>query len=292
MAELSPRDQATLSRISGDMMTLLLLDDAWTEWAGQRPGPSGHRASPRAITDEMVLLLGRMAGAADLISALPERMGDDLSARFDALMWGDWLSSADRDDLRWVVMRAGGVNELARSAAVTLSDYQSEADDLQTKVTQWERAGPRTSGPAEPGRAPVQTSSSPPGSTLRPPFQAPSSPPGSTLRPRVPPSGGAAERMPLTPPSTRRVAPAGRPPESPDEPQGDLSRSYRCGLGTGLLVSGAAALPSAIGTGAAAAFTAGAAGAVAAGVIVGATGGVAAIAIIVAGLMVMRRARC
>ena len=73
---------------------------------------------------------------------------------------------------------------------------------------------------------------------------------------------------------------------------GDLSRKFRCGLGSGLLIGGAASLPAAATAGAAAAVTVGAAGAVAAGVPVGATGGVGAIALIVAGFLVMRRQKC
>jgi len=81
MAELSPRDQVMLSRISGDMMTSVLLDDAWTESVRRRPMPSGHPTSPIEITGEMGRLLQRMGEAADFIGALPERMGADLSAR-------------------------------------------------------------------------------------------------------------------------------------------------------------------------------------------------------------------
>jgi hypothetical protein len=71
--------------------------------------------------------------------------------------------------------------------------------------------------------------------------------------------------------------------------EGDLSRRFRCGLGQGLIVAGGASLPATATAGAATAF---AAGAVGAGLVVGATGGIAAIAIIVAGLMVIRKARC
>jgi len=162
-------------------------------------------------------------------------------------MWGDWLNSTDRDDLRLLVTRVGGVTGLTRSAAAALSAYQSEADDLQAKVAHWTRASyaPAAAGPVPAGPVPAGP-----------------------------------------------VAASVRPPRQPDKPpaQSDLSWSYRCGLRTGLLVSGAAALPSAIGTGAAAALTAGAAGAIAAGMIVGATGGIAAI--IVAGLLVMHGAKC
>jgi hypothetical protein len=61
MAELSSEDKVSLSQISGDMMTLLLLDDAWTEAAQRRsvasgfpasPLPVGHPTSPIAITNE------------------------------------------------------------------------------------------------------------------------------------------------------------------------------------------------------------------------------------------------
>jgi hypothetical protein len=238
MTELSSEDKVKLSQISGNMMTLLLLDDAWTESVQRRsapvddpasPDPFGDPASPVYLAIEMErLLLERMGEAADFIGSLPDRMGDDLSARFDALIWGDWLSSADRDDLRWLVTRVGGVTEMAQSASAALSAYEDEAYDLRMKMG------------------------------------------------RLPPA---------------RQSQSVPQPQSQSQSGGDLSKSYRCGLGSGLLVSGAAALPSAIGSGAAAAFTAGA-GAAAAGVIVGATGGVAAIAIIVAGLLVMRRARC
>ena len=257
MAELSPSDQVRLSRITGDMMTLLLLDDAWTE-AAQQPGSWAIPAtsSPEGeipptpleqITDEMQRLLQQMGEAAEFIGTLPERMGTDLSVRLDALMWGDGLSSADRDDLRWLVTRAGGVTGLAQSAAAALSNSRSEADDLQAKVNRLQ-SGEMASGWTFPGGA---------------------FPPGADLGEAFPPGADLGEAS-----------------------QGDLSKDYRCGLGSGLLVSGFAALPSAAGTGAAAAVAAGAAGAVAAGVIVGATGGVAAIAIIVAGLLVLRRAKC
>jgi hypothetical protein len=233
MPELNVENQAKLSLVSGDMMTLLLLDDAWTELVQQRstasdrptaPLPVGHPDSLVRITDQMEDLLVRIGEAARFIGSLPDRMGDDLSDRFDALMWGDWLSTAGRDDLRWLVTRAGGAARLAYLAEEALSDYQAEVDDLRRQVGR---------GPRNQMRATIEEA----------------------------------------------------------QPEGDLSKSYRCGLGTGLLVSGAAALPSAIGTGAAAAVTAGA-GALAAGVIVGVSGGVGAIAIIIAGLLVMRRAKC
>lgn len=263
MAELSPSDQVRLSRITGDMMTLLLLDDAWTELAQQPDSwvmsttmdPRGEIPPTRLeqITDEMQRLLQRMGEAAGFIGTLPERMGADLSARFDALMWGDGLSSADRDDLRWLVTRAGGVTGLAQSAAAALSNSSSEADDLQAKVTRMQSGETGWTAIAEGYRRATQWA-----------------PQGEASQ------GGESQ---------------GRESQG-RESLGDLSKDYRCGLGSGLLVSGCAALPSAVGTGAAAAIAAGAAGAVAAGVIAGATGGVAAIAIIVAGLLVMRRAKC
>ena len=53
-------------------------------------------------------------------------MGDDLEARFDALMWGERLSTAGRDGLRWLVTRARGVTGLARSAGERLSNAAAE----------------------------------------------------------------------------------------------------------------------------------------------------------------------
>jgi hypothetical protein len=44
-------------------------------------------------------------------------MGSDMQARFDALMCGDGLSTADRDDLRWLVTHADGVPQLTQAAA-------------------------------------------------------------------------------------------------------------------------------------------------------------------------------
>lgn len=219
MPELSTLDRALMSRMSGDMMTLLLLDDAWTEFLDdawiELTREGGDPLSVDGIADEMAQLLQRMGGAADFIGSLPERMGDDLQARFDALMWGEGLSTADRDDLRWLVTRAGGVTGLAQSTAAALSNYPAEIAALQEQVQQ------------------VQ-------------------------------SGGTAA--------------------------GDLSASFRCGLGSGLLISGGAAIPAAGMAGAGAAVAVG--GAVAAGVLVGATGGIGAIGLIVVGLLVMRRQKC
>jgi hypothetical protein len=70
---------------------------------------------------------------------------------------------------------------------------------------------------------------------------------------------------------------------------GDLSRRFRCGLGKSLLITGVGAVPTAATAGATAVFTF---AAVAAGVAVGSSGGIAGIAIIVAGLLVIRNARC
>jgi len=131
------------------------------------------------------------------------------------LTWGDGLSTEDRDDLRWLVTRAGGVTELVRSTADTLSTYEDELHALEQQVY----------------------------------------------------------RM-----------------QSGEDAYGDLSPSFRCGLASGLLISGAASLPSAAGTAAAVAVAAG--GAVTAGVIVGVSGGIGAIALIVAGILVMRRQKC
>jgi hypothetical protein len=219
MPELSPRDRATLSHMTGDMVTLLLLDDAWTDamynaWIEQTR-EDGEPVSVDGIADEMAQLLQRMGEAAEFIGSLPRRMGDDLQARFDALMWGEGLSTADRDDLRWLVTRAGGVTGLVQSTTATLSTYPAEIAALQEQVQQ------------------VQ-------------------------------SGETAE--------------------------GDLSAKFRCGLGSGLLISGIAAIPAAGMAGAGAAVAVG--GAVAAGVLVGATGGVGAIVVITAAILVMRRQKC
>jgi hypothetical protein len=212
MAELSLGERTLLSRTSSDMMNLLLLDDTWTEFARRRE-PNDELGS--MITQDMAQLVRRIGEAASFIGSLPDRMGDDLQARFDALMWGDGLSTADRDDLRWLVNRAGGVTALARATAETLSNSDAEVQALLEQLAR--------------------------------------------VR-----SGGTIE--------------------------GDLSRKFRCGLGSGLLIGGAASLPAAATAGAAAAVATG--GAIAAGVIVGATGGVAAIGLIVVGLLVMRRQKC
>jgi hypothetical protein len=215
MAELRPIERAEMSRKSGDMMTLLLLDDAWTEFVRGQVPPDVHAPFPLELIAEMNRLLAGMDQAAQLIRRVSERLGPDLNARFDALMWGDGLSTEDRDDLRWLVTRAGGVAEFVRSTADTLMTYGEEVDALDLQV--------------------------------------------------------------------RRV-------RSGEQAIGDLSPSFRCGLASGLLISGAASLPSAAGTGAAVAIAAG--GAITAGVIVGATGGIGALALIVAGILVMRRQKC
>lgn len=214
MAELSPSNRAQLSEISGNMMTLLLLDDAWTEFV-RGPALPPDSDFPYGLPGHMRELLQQMGDVAKVIESLPERMGDGLQERFDALMWGDGLSTADRDDLRWLVIRAGGVNEMALSTARTLSDYEAEIRDLDAQVQRKQRGEP--------------------------------------------------------------VA-------------GDLSKKFRCGLGSGLLISGGAAIPAAGMAGAGAAVAVG--GAVAAGVLVGATGGIGALGLIVVGLLVMRRQKC
>ncbi len=70
---------------------------------------------------------------------------------------------------------------------------------------------------------------------------------------------------------------------------GDLSRRYRCGLGQGLIIGGAASLPATAVAAAGAGVTVGAIGAA---VLVAATGGVAGVAVLIAGLFVIRKARC
>jgi hypothetical protein len=217
MAELSTSDRTALAQMTGDMMTLLQLDDAWTEWTELAPQRVALDPAffPVALTEQMTGLLRRMGGAADFIGSLPKRMGDDLQERFDALQWGEGLSTADRDDLRWLVTRAGGVTGLVQSTAAALSNYEAEIEALQQQVQR------------------VQ-------------------------------SGGTAA--------------------------GDLSRKFRCALGNGLMIGGASSLPAAAMAGAGAALATG--GVVAVGVIVGATGGVGAIALVVVGLLVIRRQKC
>jgi hypothetical protein len=218
MTDLAPDARAELARITGDMMTLLSLDDAWTEWtelSGQQSATFYTSHSPLGITGQMLELLPRMEEAAYFIGSLPDRMGDDLQARFDALMWGEGLSTGERDDLRWLVTRAGGFAGLAQSTAATLSNWGIEQNALQEQVQRFQTGQPLI---------------------------------------------------------------------------GDLTREFRCGLGSGLLISGAASLPSAVGTAAGAALAAG--GTIAAGVLVGSTFGVGAIALVVAGILVMRRQKC
>lgn len=212
MPELSQGDRVLLSRTSGDMMTLLLLDDTWTEFA-QKQLPYDELGV--LIGQEIGPLVRRISEAAPFIGSLPERMGDDLQERFDALMWGEGLSTEDRDDLRWLVNRAGGVTGLAQSAAEALSNPRAEMAAMEEQLV------------------------------------------------RVREGGTAA---------------------------GDLNKKFRCGLGSGLLISGGAAIPAAGMAGAGAAVAVG--GAVAAGVLVGATGGIGALGLIVVGLLVMRRQKC
>jgi hypothetical protein len=217
MAELSTSDRVALAQITGDMVTLLQLDDAWTEWAALWPQRAAlyPASSPLELAGQMQDLLPRMGGAADFIGSLPQRMGDDLGARFDALLWGEGLSTTDRDDLRWLVARAGGVTGFVQSAAAALSDFGPEITALNEQVQRLQ-------------------------------------------------SGG-------------NVA-------------GDLGKKFRCGLGSGLIISGATTLPAAAMAGAGAAVVVG--GTIAAGVIVGATGGIGAIALVAAGLVLLRRQQC
>jgi hypothetical protein len=74
-------------------------------------------------------------------------MGDDLEARFGALMWGGGLSTADRDDPRRLVTRAGGVTGLAQSAGERLSNSAAEiaALDEQLQRVRLRRRWPRPS---------------------------------------------------------------------------------------------------------------------------------------------------
>jgi hypothetical protein len=244
MPELSPSDQIRLAQVTADMMRLLQLDDAWTAAAAattavslapgifyaplktshvwqipfevaQLPESSAARGSAEELAAEMKQVLQQMSNHHGFVAELPDLMGDALTQRFDALQWGAYgFSSQDRDDLRWLMLREGGVAGLAESAAEALSAYQAEIDAIDAQL------------------------------------------------------GNIARAMPA---------------------EGDLSRKYRCGLGKALMLTGAGALPPAASAGAAAAFGA---GALAAGIAVGATGGLLGVAIIVAGLLVIRSQRC
>ena len=101
MPELSTADRSRMAWMNSIMMHLLLLDDAWTEIA-RRPVPP-DAGFPFPLIESMDPLLRQMGDVADFIGGLSERMGDGLQARFDALMWGEGLSTTDRDDLRWLV---------------------------------------------------------------------------------------------------------------------------------------------------------------------------------------------
>jgi hypothetical protein len=242
MPELSPSDQTRLARVTADMMRLLQLDDAWTAAAAATtavslvpgffyglPGAShawqfevaaapespAARGAAEELGAEMKKLLQQMGNHHGFIGELPGYMGDALTQRFDALQWGAYgVSSRDREDLRWLMLREGGVDRLAESAAEALSGYQAEIDAIDGQLGRIARAIPA---------------------------------------------------------------------------EGDLSRKYRCGLGKALMLTGAGTLPPAAGAGAAAAFGA---GALAAGIAVGATGGLLGVAVIVAGLLVIRSQRC
>ena len=60
-------------------------------------------------------------------------------------MWGEGLSTTDRDDLRWLVTRAGGVTGLVHSAASTRSNYQTEINALDEQVGR-RKSGERIAG--------------------------------------------------------------------------------------------------------------------------------------------------
>jgi hypothetical protein len=131
------------------------------------------------------------------------------------VLWGDDLSPADRDDLRWLTVREGGFGGMATSAAAALSRWSDERTDINAQLELLERG-----------------------------------------------------------------LPAG----------GDLSRKFRCGLGMGLMLGGAGTLTAAASSGAQAAVAVGAA--IGAGVAVGVTRGIAAIALIVAGIFLIRKQKC
>jgi hypothetical protein len=217
MPALSDDVTFTAAAMAGDIMNLLVLDDLWTA-AVTATRPEQRDASPsgfaQTIARRMIPLLEQVGTGYPFIRELPDVIGDDGIERFNALQWGNELNAEDRDDLRWLVVREGGFQGLANSAADALSEYAREIESLEEQLSSM----------------------------------------GQGL-----------------------------------EVDGDLSRRFRCGLGKNLIVAAAATLPATATAGAGAAF---AAGAVAAGVAVGATGGIAAIAVIVAGLIVIRKARC
>lgn len=138
MAGLSVSDQVVLSRITGNMMSLLRLDDTWTE-AVQRVAPDA--IPPVELVDEMGRRLEEMSEAADFFRRLAEDddMEIDLTTRFDTLMWGEGLSIADRDDLRWLVQREAGPTGLVWNAAERLSGYQHEQSLLAMQLERFRR---------------------------------------------------------------------------------------------------------------------------------------------------------
>jgi hypothetical protein len=142
MAELSQGERVQLSQMSGDMMTLLLLDDLWTESAQQQ---LPYDELGVLVGEQVVPLVRRISEASQFIGSLPERMGDVLQERFDALMWGEGLSAADRDDLRWLVSRAGGSTGLAQSAAEALANSEAEIKAMEGQLERL-RSGEKAAG--------------------------------------------------------------------------------------------------------------------------------------------------
>jgi hypothetical protein len=217
MPPISAESQMSASTLASRIMNLLVIDDLWTAAAtGTRP-QQGDASLPdyAQITRRMMELIPEIGQASDFVRLIPVFMGDDGEERFTALQWGSELSAEDRDDLRWLAAREGGLGGLAHKAADVLLDYGDEVASLKGQVR----------------------------------------------------SIGQGLQV-----------------------EGDLSRRFRCGLGQSLIVTGAGCLPAAASAGAGAAFAAGVA---ATGMAVGAaTGGIGAIAIMVAGLLVIRKARC
>jgi hypothetical protein len=237
MAALSHYDLIRVSEMSGDIMTLLALDDAWTAAVASASFGVPHAdeaGSEAAVRLGKVLAYQRIEAAIDLgreimsrlsrinenqypslMSALPELLGPDGEEQFTALLWSDDLNPADRDDLRWIAQRHGGLAGLAGSAAAELDGWRPEYNAIQEQVNSLSRGLPAS---------------------------------------------------------------------------GDFSKHFRCGLGNGLMVSGFTTMAGTASLGAGAALAVG--GTIAAGVAVAATGGIAGLAILVAGVVIARKAMC
>lgn len=146
----APRPQAAAATAIGPVLTFIYqgsqlgrAEYAQPEEAVSSESAQTQRGNAGDIAAEMKQLLLLISLVAVPFANCPGIMGDALTERIDTLQWGGYgLRSSDRDDLRWLLVREGGVGQLAQSAADALSNFQSEINAIDAQLGRIEQALP------------------------------------------------------------------------------------------------------------------------------------------------------